>query len=383
MEKVVVAMSGGVDSSVAALLLHEQGYEAIGISMQVWDYRNHGGSLSKATCCAPSDFTDARQVAQLVGIPYYVFDFEEVFREKVIDNFVNSYRMGLTPNPCVECNRKVKFAELRDRAASIGAAKVATGHYAQIEQRDDGFHLLRGSDDSKDQSYFLWAMTQDELSKTLFPVGSMTKSEVRERAKQFGLVTAEKPESQDVCFVSGKLKNFLNRMGVQSKEGNVVNTVGETVGSHDGVHSFTVGQRRGVNVGGQEAPLYVVDLRPESGEVVVGHKSELEKQHFFVGDISFCSPESLDWWNSSENEFECLAQLRYRHRGVAVKVKKYRNILQVFFNDEWSAVSPGQFSVFYDKNNTEVLGGGRILHEREVIAMEDNASLSREEMQLL
>lgn len=366
MEKVVVAMSGGVDSSVAALLVNQEGYEAIGVSMQVWDYRNHGGSLSKATCCAPSDFTDARQVAQMVGIPYYVFDFEDVFREKVINKFVSSYKEGLTPNPCVECNRKVKFKELRERAESIGASKVATGHYAQIKKSSEGYHLLRGMDDSKDQSYFLWAMTQAELSKTLFPVGAMTKAEVRERAKQFGLQTAEKPESQDICFVSGKLKNFLERMGVESSAGNVVTAGGQAVGVHEGVHSFTVGQRRGVNVGGQESPLYVIDLRPQTKEVVVGTKEELEKQHFFVSEISFCSPKSIAWLSSEQDEFECLAQLRYRHRGVPVRVTKFQNILKVFFKEDWSAVSPGQFAVFYDENNEEVLGGGRILHEREV-----------------
>lgn len=380
MESVVVAMSGGVDSSVAALLLQQQGYSVLGVSMQVWDYRSHGGSLSRATCCAPSDFSDARQVAQKVGIPYYVFDLEAEFRKTVIDNFVHSYAKGLTPNPCVECNRNVKFKELRNRARSIGVKSVATGHYAQIEKRDDGYHLLRGKDDTKDQSYFLWALSQEELANTIFPVGHMNKTEVRQLAKEFGLVTAEKPESQDVCFVSGKLKNFLAREGIGASSGTVVTNDGTVVGTHDGVHSFTVGQRRGVNVGGQEAPLYVIDLVPEKNQVVVGAKSELETESFNVAEVSFCAPQAKTWFESSDGELECLCQMRYRHRGVPVRVRKSGDSLEVRFDSEWSAVSPGQFAVFYNHDNRELLGGGRILHHRELeISNQQSAASSQQE----
>ncbi len=364
-QKVVVAMSGGVDSSVAAAILHQQGYDAVGISMQVWDYRNHGGSASRATCCAPSDFTDARQVAQRIGIPYYVFDFEESFKEKVIDNFVSLYSKGLTPNPCVECNRRVKFAELRKRAKFIGAPAVATGHYARIRKSDQGFHLLRGEDDAKDQSYFLWALSQQELSETLFPVGHLSKSEVREMARELGLVTADKAESQDICFVSGKLKNFLNRMGVEQSGGNVVSTKGQILGQHDGVHSFTVGQRRGINVGGQESALYVVGLNPETSQVIVGTKEDLERESFYVSELNFCNLEMNNWWNGPAAPYDCLVQIRYRQRGVPARIEKKNGILKVTFESEQSAVSPGQFAVFYDLKNEEVLGGGRILHERE------------------
>jgi tRNA-specific 2-thiouridylase len=363
---IVVAMSGGVDSSVAAAILSKQGHKAIGISMQVWDYRNHGGSLSKATCCAPSDFSDARLVANRVGIPYYVFDFEESFKEKVIDKFVDSYRQGLTPNPCVECNRKVKFAELRSRAKIIGASKVATGHYARITKDDNGYKLLRGKDDSKDQSYFLWALTQDELAQTLFPVGDMTKSEVREMAKELGLATAEKAESQDICFVSGKLKNFLNRMGVEDKAGDVVDKSGTILGKHEGVHSFTVGQRRGINIGGKESPLYVLEIDAPNSKVIVGSKEELETEGFYASEQNFCDPTLAAWWSGNKSEFECLAQIRYRHRGVPVTLKRVGDILEVKFKDQSSAVSPGQFAVFYDNSNIQVLGGGRILHISEL-----------------
>ncbi len=359
MSKVVVAMSGGVDSSVAALLVRQQGYEALGVSMQVWDYRNHGGCNSKATCCAPDDFTDARKVAAIVGIPYYVFDFEKTFRKEVIDKFVDSYLRGITPNPCVDCNNKVKFKELRERAASFGCDFVATGHYARIEKREDGFHLLRGADLDKDQSYFLYNLTQHELRSTLFPVGHLSKPEVRELAKNAGLPTAVKPESQDICFVSGSAGDFVARIGGARRSGNIVDMRGNKLGAHEGIEQFTVGQRRGLGLGGTEEPLYVVAIESETNTVRVGAKEDLRSEGFLVQEISWALPQALT------QRTKVMVQVRSRHRGIeAEMIPQESGEVRVQFTDSWVPVSPGQAAVFYDLKNEEVLGGGRIAAAR-------------------
>lgn len=361
-EKVVVAMSGGVDSSVAALLLHEQGREVIGVSMQVWDYRSNGGCDSKATCCSPDDFTDARKVAARIDIPYYVFDFEKTFRSEVIDRFVRTYESGRTPNPCVDCNSRVKFRELRGRADALGFSTVATGHYARIEGEPGQYRLLRGVDREKDQSYFLYGLTQAELSKTVFPVGSMTKTEVRERAESAGLSTASKPESQDICFVSGTVSDFLVRIGSVPKRGPIVDRSGTVLGQHDGIQNFTVGQRRGIGIGGATDALYVLEIIPESHAVVVGSREELERSEFAVHEVNWIAPALLEQAQREEGAFDCIVQLRHRHSGVPARVViSGTDSVNVQFTGEWSPVSPGQAAVFYDATNTEVLGGGRIV----------------------
>jgi tRNA-specific 2-thiouridylase len=356
---VVVAMSGGVDSSVAAYLLAEQGIPCIGVSMQVWDYRNNGGSCSRATCCAPDDFTDARKVAAKANIPYYVFDFEKTFRKEVIDTFVQTYANGETPNPCIECNNKVKFRELRDRAESLGCSHVATGHYARVEQDPkDGWKLLRGIDLEKDQSYFLYGMKYSELSKTIFPVGHMVKSDVRKIALDAGLVTHSKPESQDICFVSGSLQEFLVKIGGPKKKGQIVDKEGTVLGQHDGIDNFTVGQRRGLKIGGTENPLYVLQLDPYNNSVIVGEKKDLEREYFYIKDLTWVLKES------PKASFEATAQLRHRHKGVPVRIdfNQQKGDAKVTFLEEWTTVSPGQACVFYTKDNQQVLGGGRILN---------------------
>jgi len=361
-DRIVVAMSGGVDSSVAALLLKEQQQNLVGVSMQVWDYRKNGGCSSKATCCSPDDFTDARKVAAKIDIPYYVFDFESIFEQEVINRFVATYQRGETPNPCVDCNNKVKFRELRNRAESFGCRAVATGHYAKIENSPEGYRLLRGIDRDKDQSYFLYGLTQAELGKTVFPLADLTKDQVRVLAAEAGLSTASKPESQDICFVSGKVQDFLVRIGGKLPSGNLVFRDGSVIGQHSGIHNFTVGQRRGLNISNSN-PLYVLEIRSESNEVVVGTKSELEQEGFCVSEVNLINSELKEKVSKGlPVEIEAIAQVRHRHKGVPVKILiSPSGFAQVKFISEWCTVSPGQAAVFYDlTSNSEVLGGGRI-----------------------
>ena len=358
-------MSGGVDSSVAALLVHGARHPAIGVSMQVWDYRNNGGCKSRATCCAPDDFTDARKVAASIGIPYYVFDLEETFRHEVIEKFVRTYERGETPNPCVDCNAKVKFKELRNRAKTLGCSHVATGHYARIEKREDGYHLLRAKDRDKDQSYFLYNLTQEELSSTIFPIGDFTKTTVRQLAKDAALTTASKPESQDICFVSGSVSEFLVRIGAKEKKGAIVTKSGEKIGEHEGIHAFTVGQRKGLGVGGNEKPLYVVELDAKENRVIVGHREDLASEKFVVGELTWVSPSILTKLSQADGEgvrIEVLAQVRHRHAGVPVTLTINSNgTLVAYFLNATTTITPGQAAVFYSLDNEEVLGGGRII----------------------
>lgn len=353
MAKIVVAMSGGVDSSVAALLLKEQGNDLMGVSMQVWDYRRSGGCSSRATCCAPDDFTDARMVAAKIGIPYYVFDFEREFQSAVIDRFVSDYLSGRTPNPCVECNNKVKFLELRRRAAAIGCDSVATGHYAQIKADSSGdLRLYRSVDANKDQTYFLYGLKPSELKATLFPIGHMTKPEVREVARKFGLVTAEKPESQDICFVSGSAADFVAKIGGARAKGQVKLANGTVIGEHEGIHQYTIGQRRGIGVSGSSEPLYVTAISAQDNSIVVGPKTELTSYRFEIAEPN--------WLVDRIPEMRALVQVRYRSKPLLCRVVNQDSVTQVFLEEEGAAVTPGQSAVFYDLSNSFVLGGGVI-----------------------
>jgi tRNA-uridine 2-sulfurtransferase len=359
---VVVAMSGGVDSSVSAYLLAKAGVKCIGISMQVWDYRNNGGSKSKVTCCAPDDFTDARIVAAKSGIPYYVYDFEKTFRKEVIDHFIDSYNQGETPNPCVECNRKVKFLELRKRASHLGCNYVATGHYAQIEWIKNKPVLNRGAYREKDQSYFLSSLKENELNATIFPVGSMTKDEVRQIALEAGLQIADKPESQDICFISGKISDFLTNIGKSQKKPVIVeDSSGNIVATKSDINHFTIGQRKGLGLsGGTSAPLYIVDIKPELNRITVGSKDELKRDTFTVNNVNWFN-HAKNIFTSNQDTFEGIVQVRSRHLGTKVTIKQIEgNSVKVNFNKDWCHVAPGQAAVFYDLTNTTVIGGGTI-----------------------
>ncbi len=374
-KRVVLAMSGGVDSCAAGVLLHKAGYQVVGISMQVWDYRSHGGNAKRATCCAPSDFDDARQVADTFGFPFYVFDFEDSFREKVIDIFVQTYLEGETPNPCLLCNRKVKFHELRTRGQMLGADIVATGHYARIRKKADGTKgLYTARDLNKDQSYFLYALTQEELDTTIFPVGDMYKPDVRAILEKEGFLLSSKPESQDICFVSTTVSDFIEKKGGTPTKGSIKKTDGTVLGTHEGIYNYTVGQRKGLGLS-NPSPLYVLTINPEDNVVVVGEKDELKREEFFVSEVHWVSG---DWQKDASGKpkmLRALVKLRYRHEGVLCDIHPVydekgdlSNKARLSFVDGWSPVSPGQAAVFYadeaqDDGAREVLGGGVLLRD--------------------
>ena len=357
--RVLVAMSGGVDSSVAAAILCERGYDVVGVAMRLApEGPTPAASRRRGTCCSYEDFEDARRVAERMDFPFYVVDLSAEFGAHVIDNFVSEYLAGRTPNPCVMCNREIKFDRLRERAAALGADYVATGHYARIERDPGGrFHLLRAADPAKDQSYFLFTLGQAGLSRTLFPLGTMTKGEVRARARELGLANADKPESQEICFVpDGDYARFVERAAAPGRlrPGRIVDPLGHALAAHGGVHRFTVGQRRGLGLSAP-APLYVREIRAQSGEVVVGPREGLAAAGLLARDTSFVDPGSVD---TSAIAIE--ARIRYRHPALpaTLAIESGGRARVMFTNQAGPAVTPGQACVFY--RGDEVVGGGFI-----------------------
>lgn len=350
--RVLAALSGGVDSAVATALLVEAGYEVIAISMLLAGAADgHAGG-----CCSIDDFQDARRVAEQLDVPYYVLNLKESFQTRVIDVFASEYRRGRTPNPCLLCNRDLKFDLLWQRARELDAAYVATGHYARINRAPDGTaRLLRGTDEDKDQSYFLFTLGQTELRRTLFPVGALTKQQVRAKARALGLRVAEKPESQDICFVpDGNYARFLDarlRPDLVTP-GEIVTQDGRRLGAHAGIHRFTVGQRRGLGVGGLDEPHYVTGIDADSGRVTVGPKAALRVPGLHATDVSWVS-------GSEPATVRVAAKIRYRSRPLpATVVSMGDRHAEVRFDEAHPAVTPGQAVVFYD--GARVLGGGWI-----------------------
>src|SRR5688572_18653074 len=349
--RVVVAMSGGVDSSVAAALLAEQRHDVIGLSMQLYPSNDgHFGS-----CCTLDDLNDARRVASAFGFPHYILNFEQQFRETVISNFVREYASGRTPLPCAHCNSDLKFSTLLERAHGFGAAHVATGHYARVERGASGRWLLRRSADrDKDQSYFLFSLTQDQLAAAMFPVGSRTKPEVREQARRLALTVADKPDSQEICFVPDD--DYAAFVAAQApavtRGGAIVTEDGEQIGSHGGVHRFTIGQRKGLGISSQ-TPLYVLKIDAGSSRVTVGPKAALERTSLTASGVNWIAVDAPPDW------IPVAAQIRHRHQAAAGRVRALEpGRAELVFETPQPAITPGQAVVFYDDD--VVVGGGWI-----------------------
>ena len=357
--RVVVAMSGGVDSSAALAMLKEQGYECIGVSMQLWDYsrKDDPAGATEGSCCSLDDLYDARRVCDRLGVPFYVVNAEEAFSKEVVDYFVAGYSAGSTPNPCIKCNQILKFEVLLKKALSLEANYLATGHYARIERTEGGaYRLLKGADPEKDQSYFLFTMTQAQLARVLFPVGALTKGEVRKYARASGLKTSEKKESQEICFVEEpSYADFLS-VRLPSKKGDIVDLKGAVLGAHNGLHNYTIGQRKGLNLSG--GPYYVLDIDTSGNRLLVGPETELYSMGLVAGE--------LNWIDAKAGATAAAGvltgvsvKIRYRHAGVESTVKlTHDGKALVEFSTPEKAVTPGQAVVFY--SGDEVLGGGWI-----------------------
>ena len=360
MGRVVVGMSGGVDSSVAAYLLKEQGYDVVGVTMQIWQKEDACSIEENGGCCGLSAVEDARRVAAALKIPYYVMNFRQEFQKSVIDYFTDEYLNGRTPNPCIACNRYVKWEALLNRSLSIGADYIATGHYARIEQLPNGRYALRRSAAlAKDQTYALYNLTQEQLKRTLMPVGAYSKDEIRAIAERKGLLVADKPDSQDICFVpDGDYASFIEktvreRSGQELPDGNFVTPDGRILGRHKGIVHYTVGQRKGLGLA-LGYPAFVLEIRPETNEVVIGTYEESLTRTVKADGLNFMSIEDLT------EPRRVFAKIRYNHKGAWCTVEKTgSDEVTCRFEEPQRAVTPGQALVFYD--GEYVLGGGTIL----------------------
>lgn len=364
-----VAMSGGVDSSLAAVLLKKQGFDVIGITMHLWDYERYGGNIhSDTTCCSIESMNDARAVCESLDIPHYVLDLREQFQKKVVGQFVAEYFSGRTPNPCILCNQYMKWDVLFQKTKQLGADFLATGHYARIEKCDrEGRHVLKqGTDDGKDQSYFLWPLTQDQLGQTLFPLGSMTKEQTRTMAGEYHLKVAEKSESQEICFIPDNnyrrfIEDIMNSPAIGTKnnldmapfgDGPIKDRTGKTIGTHKGYPYYTIGQRKGLGIAAPN-PLYVTGIDPGENTVYVGFDEDLYEHALSATDLNWISIEQL------EEPVTCRAKIRYRHLpATAILSPKGKRTVTLRFHEPQRAITPGQSVVFYDGDT--VIGGGII-----------------------
>lgn len=355
-----MAMSGGIDSTVAALMLHKEGYDVVGITMKTWDYSTSGGATGKKEtgCCNLESFNDARQAAVQHGFPHFILDIREEFGDFVIDNFIEEYIAGRTPNPCVMCNTHIKWRALLKRADALGCDFIATGHYAQVHQHTNGRYFLRkGIDETKDQSYALWGLQQDLLSRTLLPLGTYRKTEIRQMAHDFGYPElAKKAESYEICFVpDNDYRGFLKRnvAGLEEKVngGNFVDKTGKILGQHKGYPFYTIGQRKGLDIA-LGKPAFVTSIDAETNTIILGEEADLNGNDMMVGKINWIKYEGIT------DGMEVVTKIRYKDKGAISNIFAYQNGINVRFYDNVKGITPGQSAVFYEGD--DVIGGGVI-----------------------
>ena len=355
--KVLMAMSGGIDSTIASLLLHEEGYEVIGITMKTWDYESSGGSKKETGCCSLDSINDARQLAVDCGFPHMILDIREEFGDFIIDNFVDEYIAGRTPNPCVLCNTHIKWEALLKRADMLDCEFIATGHYAQVREDNGRYVVSKGLDEGKDQSYVLWGLSQSCLKRTIFPMGKYHKKDIKQMALDRGYVElANKSESYEICFIpDNDYRGFLKRRvdGLEEKVqgGNFVAKSGEVIGTHDGYPFYTIGQRKlGVSLG--QEPTYVIGINSEKNEVVVGSKEDLKELEMTVTGLNLVKYESVP------DGLKSTTKVRYKHKGEEAVLYNEGEDIKVLFQNQVEGIAPGQSAVFYEGN--DVIGGGFI-----------------------
>jgi len=355
--KILVAMSGGIDSTVAAVMLREEGYEVVGITMKTWDYQNSGGSKKETGCCSLDSINDARSISVQYGIHHMILDIRDEFGDYVIDNFVEEYLAGRTPNPCVLCNTHIKWEALLKRANQLDCEIIATGHYAQIRNENNRYVISKGLDEHKDQSYVLWGLSQESLARTRFPLGGFHKSDIKQMAIDRGFTElAKKSESYEICFVpDNDYRSFLKRRvdGLEERVdgGNFVTRDGKILGKHKGYPFYTVGQRKGLEIALGD-PMFVLEIQPDTNTVVLGREEELQRKGMWVRNLNLQKFESI------EKPFEALTKVRYKDAGTFSLIEQHENRMMVNFYSNVKGIAPGQSAVFYDGN--DVIGGGWI-----------------------
>ena len=356
--KVLMAMSGGIDSTMASLLLHEEGYEVIGLTMKTWDYESSGGSKKETGCCSLDSINDARQLAVDCGFPHTILDIRDEFKGFIIDNFVEEYMAGRTPNPCVLCNTHIKWEALLKRADMLNCEFIATGHYAQVREVEGRFVVSKGLDESKDQSYVLWGVTQECLKRTIFPMGEYHKKDIKQMALDRGYkALAEKNESYDICFIPdndyrGFLKRRVEALEEKVKGGNFITISGEVVGTHDGYPFYTIGQRKiGISLG--QNPTFVIGINPEDNTVTVGTKEDLQKQEMHIRNVNYLKYDKI------EDGKEYVVKVRYKHKGEMATITNEGENLKVLFHKKVEGIAPGQSAAIYEGD--DLIAGGFIM----------------------